>query len=136
MLTKYSSRESSRNSCFFKERSPTKSLTLFFLATSCFLVRWRLRLLNIFLVFHRYSKENFLHRICLKKKSNIVTRTLIKWVCRVLSLRWMTTILTSIFSWFKTTNKIYNKTVCLIHSSLPVSQIKVHMAIWLEITKK
>ena len=41
-LKKYRSRESFRNSCFFKERSPTRSITLFFLATSCFLVRWRL----------------------------------------------------------------------------------------------
>ena len=44
MLTKYRSRESSRNSCSFKERSPTKSITLFFPATSCFLVRWRFSL--------------------------------------------------------------------------------------------
>ena len=60
MLTKYRSRESSRNSCYFKERSPTKSISLFFLATSCFLVRWRLRLLNFSLVWFIHRTQDFM----------------------------------------------------------------------------
>ena len=60
MLTKYRTRESSRNSCSFKERSPTRSITLFFLTTSTFLVRWRLRLLNFSLVWFIPTIQDFI----------------------------------------------------------------------------
>ena len=60
MLTKYRSRESSRNSCSFKERLPTESIILFFLPTSCFLARWRIRLLNFSLVWFIPTTKDFI----------------------------------------------------------------------------
>ena len=60
MCTKYCSREISRITCSFKEMLHTKSITLFFLATWCVLVRWRLRLLNFSLFWFIPTTKDFL----------------------------------------------------------------------------